>query len=77
MGHQVKFGLPMKITRKPRVDVPAELLGRVQRAEDQEITHMVRTGPQFVAASQAYAHLRQLRGDVKSSISLNNLKADR
>jgi hypothetical protein len=37
----------------------------------------VRTGLQLVAASQAYAHLRSLRGRVRFSRSAPQLKADR
>jgi hypothetical protein len=37
----------------------------------------VRTGLQLVAASRTYARLRQLRGKVRFSRSLAELKADR
>jgi len=37
----------------------------------------VRTGLQLVAASQAYARLRQVRGKVRCSRTLAEFKADR
>jgi hypothetical protein len=41
------------------------------------ITQTVRTGLQLVAASQAYARLRQLRGEVRFARTFADLKADR
>ena len=41
------------------------------------ITQTVRTGLQLVAASQAYARLRQLRGKVRFTRTAAELKADR
>jgi hypothetical protein len=67
----------MKAARKITVEVPSELLERAQRAEGAGITETVRTGLQLVAASQTYARLRQFRGKVKFSRSLQQLKEDR
>jgi hypothetical protein len=67
----------MKTARKITVEVPLELLDRAQRASGAGITQTVRTGLQLVAASQAYARLRQLRGKVRFSRTLAELKADR
>jgi hypothetical protein len=63
--------------RKITVEVPADLLEKAQRASGEGVTGTVRTGLQLVAASQAYARLRQLRGKVRFSKSLDELKADR
>ena len=52
----------METARKITVEVPPELLERAQRASGSGITQTVRTGLQLVAASQAYARLRRLRG---------------
>ena len=54
-----------------------ELLERAQRAGNTGITQTARAGLQLVAASQAYAQLRQLRGKVRFSRTLDELKADR
>jgi len=67
----------MSTARKITVEVPAELLERAQRASGTGITGTVRTGLQLVAASQAYARLRQLRGKIRFSQTLTDLKADR
>jgi hypothetical protein len=67
----------MKTARKITVEVPAELLQRAQRAGGTSITQTVRTGLQLVAASQIYARLRQLRGKVRFTRTLAELKADR
>jgi len=48
--------------RKITLEVPAELLEKAQEASGEGITQTVRTGLELVAASRAYARLRQLRG---------------
>ncbi len=67
----------MESARKITVEVPPELLERAQRASGGGITRTVREGLQLVAASQAYAQLRQLRGKVGFSRTPGDLKADR
>jgi hypothetical protein len=52
----------MEKARKITVEIPPELLDKAQRASGTGITQTVRTGLQLVAASQAYAKLRGLRG---------------
>src|ERR1022692_4640451 len=67
----------METARKITVAVPPELLERAQRASGSDITQTVRTGLPPVAASQTYARLRQLRGKVRFTRTLAELKADR
>ncbi len=67
----------METARKITVEVPLELLNRAQRASGAGITQTVRTGLQLVAASQAYAQLRKLRGKVRFSRTLAEIKTDR
>jgi hypothetical protein len=67
----------MGTARKITVEVPPELLDKAQRATGAGVTQTVRTGLQLVAASQAYAQLRQLRGKVRFSRTLAEIKADR
>ena len=67
----------MGTARKITVEVPPELLEKAQRATGSGITQTVRTGLQLVAASQAYAKLRQLRGKVRFTRTFAELKADR
>lgn len=67
----------MQAARKITVEVPAELLEKAQEATGSGITQTIRTGLQLVAASNAYAGLRQMRGRVRFRRSLAKLKADR
>jgi hypothetical protein len=67
----------IKTAHKITVEVPPELLAKAQRASGSGITQTVRTGLQLVAASQAYARLRQFRGKVRFSRTFVELKADR
>jgi len=67
----------MKAARKITLEVPRELLAKAQRASGAGITQTVRAGLQLVAASETYARLRQLRGKVRFSRTVAELKADR
>lgn len=69
--------LIMETARKITVEVPQKLLEKAQRASGAGITQTVRTGLQLVAASGTYALLRQLRGKVRFSRTVAELKADR
>lgn len=63
--------------RKITVEVPAELLTRAQKASGTGITQTIRTGLELVAAGKAYERLLQLKGKVRFSRTLEELKADR
>jgi len=63
--------------RKITIEVPPDLLDKAQRATGAGITQTIRAGLQLVAASQTYARLRQLRGKVRFSRTLAEIKADR
>jgi len=63
--------------KKVTIELPEDLLEKAQQATGSGITQTVRTGLQLVAASQAYAQLRQLRGKIRFSRTLDELKADR
>jgi hypothetical protein len=67
----------METARKITVEVPPELLEKAQRASGTGITQTVRRGLQLVAASRTYTRLRQLRGKVRFTRSLAELKTDR
>jgi hypothetical protein len=67
----------MEAGRKITVEVPEDLLEKAQQASGAGITQTVRTGLQLVAASHAYARLRELRGKVRFSQTTDELKADR
>jgi hypothetical protein len=59
------------------VEVPLDLLEKAQLASGTGITQTVRAGLQLVAASRTYARLRHLRGKVRFTRTLVELKADR
>jgi hypothetical protein len=63
--------------RKITVEVPPELLKKAQQASGTGITQTVRTGLRLVAASRTYDRLRKLRGAVRFTRTLAELKADR
>jgi hypothetical protein len=67
----------MKTARKITVEVPRELLKKAQLASGTGMTQTVRTGLRLVAASRTYARLRQLRGQVRFTRPLAELKTDR
>jgi hypothetical protein len=67
----------MQAARKITIEVPPDLLKRAQRASGTGITQTVRAGLQLLAASEAYARLRQFRGKVRFGRTLAELKADR
>jgi hypothetical protein len=67
----------MERSRKVTVELPGDLLDKAQRASGAGITQTIRTGLQLVAASGTYARLRQLRGKVRFSKTVGELKADR
>jgi len=60
-------------TKKITIEIPEQLLEKAQEATGTGITQTVRTGLQLVAASQAYARLRQFRGKVRFSRTLAEL----
>ena len=67
----------METARKITVEVSQQLLEKAQRASGAGITKTVRTGLQLLAASRTYARLRRLRGKVRFSRTLAELKSDR
>jgi len=67
----------MEARRKVTVEISPQLLEKAQRASGAGITQTVRTGLELVAASQSYAQLRKLRGKVRFTRKLADLKADR
>ena len=69
--------LDMESPRKITVEVPPDLLEKAQQATGTGITQTIRTGLQLVAASHAYARLRQRRGKVRLTRPLAELKSDR
>lgn len=67
----------MKAERKITVHVGADLLAKAQKATNAGITETVRKGLELLAASEAYERLLKLRGKVKFSLDLDELREDR
>lgn len=67
----------MEGPRKITVEVPPDLLEKAQQAVGGGVTETVRTGLMLLAASRTYEQLRKLRGKVRFSRSLAELKTDR
>jgi hypothetical protein len=67
----------MSALRKVTVVVPADLLARAQRAADDGVTATIRRGLELVAAKDAYARVRRMRGRVKLRLDLAALREDR
>ena len=64
-------------SRKITVEIPSDLLERAQQASGTGVTQTVLAGLQVLAASQAYARLREMRGKVQFSRTASELKQDR
>jgi hypothetical protein len=67
----------MEGVRKITIEVPSNLLAKAQATTGSGVTQTVRSGLELLAASRAFARLRQLRGKVRFSRSATDLKADR
>jgi hypothetical protein len=63
--------------RKITLELPEELLRKAQQSTGEGVTATVRRGLELLAASTAYTELRKLRGKVKLSIKLKELRNDR
>jgi hypothetical protein len=67
----------MKAERKITVHVRVDLLNKAQRAARAGVSETVRKGLELLAASEAYDGLLKMRGKVKFSIDLRELRQDR
>jgi hypothetical protein len=67
----------MNATRKITVEVPEALLDRAQAAIGEGVTSTVRRGLELVVATRSLQELRTLRGKVRFTIDLDELREDR
>ncbi len=67
----------MATAPKITVEVPQDLLEKAQQASGTGVTHTVHAGLQLVAASRTYARVLRLRGKIRFTRTLAELKADR
>jgi hypothetical protein len=63
--------------RKITLELSEDLLRKAQKSTGEGVTATVRRGLELLAASTAYKELRKLRGKVKFSIKLKELRNDR
>lgn len=63
--------------RKVTLMLPEELIESALKASGANMTATVRQGLELIAASKAYASLKALRGKVKTSLDLTELRRDR
>ena len=66
----------MEPLKKVSVTLPAELLARATAASGKGITATIREGLECVAAAGSYEAFRRLRGKVKLSINVDELRRD-
>ena len=71
----IEYG--MKPARKITVHVRGDLLDRAQKATRAGVSETVRKGLELLAASEAYDQLLKMRGKVKFSVDLTELRKDR
>jgi hypothetical protein len=67
----------MPENRKITLELPDELIRKAQQATGEGVTATVRRGLELLSASVAYRELGKLRGKVKFSIRLKELRKDR
>lgn len=67
----------MSTNRKITLELSDDLLRKAQKSTGEGVTATVRRGLELLAASTAYMELRKLRGKVKFSIKLKELRNDR
>jgi len=67
----------MPTNRKITLELPEDLLRKAQQSTGQGVTATVRRGLELLAASTAYIELRKLRGKVKFSIKLKEMRNDK
>jgi hypothetical protein len=67
----------MEGKRKVTIELPSDLLRRARRSTGEGITATIRRGLELVAARSAYEELRRLRGAVRLSIDVQELRRDR
>ena len=63
--------------KKVTVVLPEQLLAKAQKSTREGVTATIRHGLELVAASAAYERVRAMRGKVRFSIDLDEMREDR
>ena len=67
----------MKNAKKITIEVPGDLLSKAQDQTGKGISETVRNGLKLLAAADAYSKLRKMKGKVKFSKTVRELREDR
>ena len=67
----------MNKPRKITVEIDGDILERAQKATGEGVTSTVREGLELVVTSRSLQKLRSLRGKVRFTIDLRDLREDR
>ncbi|MBI4367413.1 MAG: hypothetical protein HY543_11390 [Deltaproteobacteria bacterium] len=67
---------PMNSAKKITIAIPVGLLRKAQAFTGQGITPTIRKGLELLASGPAYEGLRRLRGKLRFSIDLKQLRED-
>lgn len=67
----------MNKPRKITVEIDGDILERAQKATGEGVTSTVREGLELVVTSRSLQKLRSLRGKVRFTIDLRQLREDR
>lgn len=71
------YALAMGEMRKITVEVPEDMLAMAQQQTGAGVTETVRAGLKKLASIRAQQELRKLRGKVKFSMTLEEMRYDR
>jgi len=71
------FFIIMNKPRKITVEIDGDILERAQKATGEGVTSTVREGLELVVTSRSLQKLRSLRGKVRFTIDLRQLREDR
>ncbi|MGE5443108.1 MAG: hypothetical protein ACM3SR_00710 [Ignavibacteriales bacterium] len=67
----------MRTAKKITVEVPEELLKNAQAQTREGISETVRRGLQLLAATKSFQRLRNMKGKVRFSKTIDEIKHDR
>jgi hypothetical protein len=64
-------------TQKITAHIPSELLRAAQKVTNKGITETVKTSLEYLTNIKSFENIRKLKGKVKFSIDLNELRKDK
>ena len=76
LWYQYWYIRSMSANRKITLELPEDLLRKAQECTGEGVTATIRRGLELLATSTAYDELQKLRGKVKFSVKLKDLRND-